>query len=106
MMIQELQELRLTHNQACLFSHRFNNKEPMRSETILQVIKRCGYAGRMTMHGFRALFSTVLNESNLISVEVIERQLAHVLQNRICSACIRIKSKFSWAESFRLLKRG
>lgn len=86
MMIQELQALRLTHNQELLFPHRLNNKEPMRSETILQVIKRSGYAGRMTTHGFRSLFSTVLNESNLFNPDAIERQLAHVPQNRIRSA--------------------
>ena len=59
MMIAELQALRLTHNQDLLFPHRLNNKKPMRSESILAVIKRCGYAGRMTTHGFRSLFSTV-----------------------------------------------
>ena len=47
MMIDELQALRLTHNQDLLFPHRLNNKEPMRSESILAVIKRSGYAGRM-----------------------------------------------------------
>ena len=101
MMIQELQALRLTHNQALLFPHRFNNKEPMRSETILQVIKRCGYSGRMTTHGFRALFSTVLNESNLFSVDAIERQLAHVPQNRIRSAYNRAQY---WDERVRMME--
>ena len=39
----------------------------MQSESILAVIKCSGYAGRMTIHGFRSLFSTVLNESNLFN---------------------------------------
>lgn len=85
MMIAELQALRLTHNQELLFPHRLNSKIPMRSESILAVIKRSGYAGKMTTHGFRALFSTVLNESNLFPPDAIERQLAHVPQNRIRS---------------------
>lgn len=58
----------------------------MWGEAILKVIKRCGYAGWMMTHGFRALFSKVSNESNLFSVDVIERQLVHVLQNRMRSA--------------------
>ncbi|WP_349928919.1 tyrosine-type recombinase/integrase [Acinetobacter sp. A1-4-2] len=101
MMVQELHALRLTHNQELLFPHRLNNKEPMHSETILQVIKRSGYAGRMTTHGFRSLFSTVLNESNLFSPDAIERQLAHVPQNRIRSAYNRAQY---WDERVRLME--
>ena len=101
MMIAELQALRLTHNQELLFPHRLNNKEPMRSESILAVIKRSGYAGRMTTHGFRSLFSTVVNESNLFNPDAIERQLAHVPQNRIRSAYNRAQY---WDERVRLMQ--
>ncbi|OTG63039.1 integrase [Acinetobacter sp. ANC 3903] len=99
--IEELHALRLTHNQELLFPHRLNNKEPMRSETILQVIKRSGYAGRMTTHGFRSLFSTVVNESNLFNPDAIERQLAHVPQNRIRSAYNRAQY---WDDRVRLME--
>ncbi|MCO8109051.1 tyrosine-type recombinase/integrase [Acinetobacter indicus] len=101
MMIAELQALRLTHNQELLFPHRLNNKEPMRSESILAVIKRSGYAGRMTTHGFRSLFSTVLNESNLFNPDAIERQLAHVPQNRIRSAYNRAQY---WEERVKIME--
>jgi len=101
MMVAELHALRLTHNQELLFPHRLNNKEPMRSESILAVIKRCGYAGRMTTHGFRSLFSTVVNESNLFNPDAIERQLAHVPQNRIRSAYNRAQY---WDERVRLMQ--
>lgn len=100
MMIEELQALRLTHNQDLLFPHRLNNNVAMRSETILQVIKRSGYAGRMTTHGFRSLFSTVVNESNLFNVDAIERQLAHVPQNRIRSAYNRAQY---WDERVKIM---
>ncbi len=73
----------------------------MRSESILAVIKHSGYAGRMTTHGFRSLFSTVVNESNLFNPDAIERQLAHVPQNRIRSAYNRVQY---WDEKVRLLK--
>ncbi|NUF64822.1 tyrosine-type recombinase/integrase [Acinetobacter bereziniae] len=101
MMIDELQALRLTHNQNLLFPHRLNNKEPMRSESILAVIKRSGYAGRMTTHGFRSLFSTVVNESNLFNPDAIERQLAHVPQNRIRSAYNRAQY---WEERVKIME--
>jgi len=45
--------------------------------TLLFALYRLGYRGRMTVHGFRALASTVLNEQSPFSGEVIERQLAH-----------------------------
>ena len=73
----------------------------MRSESILAVIKHSGYAGRMSTHGFRSLFSTVVNESNLFNPDAIERQLAHVPQNRIRSAYNRAQY---WDEKVRLLK--
>ena len=101
MMIDELQRLRLTHNQDLLFPHRLNNKESMRSESILAVIKRSGYSGRMTTHGFRSLFSTVLNESNLFNPDAIERQLAHVPQNRIRSAYNRAQY---WDERVKIME--
>ena len=100
MMIDELQALRLTHNQELLFPHRLNNKESMRSESILAVIKRSGYSGRMTTHGFRSLFSTVVNESNLFNSDAIERQLAHVPQNRIRSAYNRAQY---WDERIKMM---
>ena len=101
MMITELKALRLTHNQELLFPHRLNNREPMRSESILAVIKRSGYAGRMTTHGFRSLFSTVVNESNLFNPDAIERQLAHVPQNRIRSAYNRAQY---WDERVKIME--
>lgn len=101
MMIEELKALRLTHNQELLFPHRLNNKEPMRSESILAVIKRSGYADRMTTHGFRSLFSTVVNESNLFNPDAIERQLAHVPQNRIRSAYNRAQY---WDERVKIME--
>lgn len=45
--------------------------------TLLFALYRLGYKGRMTVHGFRALASTVLNESSGFDADVIERQLAH-----------------------------
>jgi len=38
---------------------------------------------RATTHGFRAVASTILNESNLFNRDWIERQLAHVERNEV-----------------------
>ncbi|MDA8350727.1 MAG: tyrosine-type recombinase/integrase [Pseudomonadota bacterium] len=47
------------------------------NNTLLFALYRLGYKARMTGHGFRAVASTVLNESKLWGKDAIERQLAH-----------------------------
>lgn len=44
-----------------------------------ELIKRVGWQKRMTIHGFRKVFSTVAHESNLWSLDAIELQLAHTI---------------------------
>jgi hypothetical protein len=39
--------------------------------------------GRATTHGFRAVASTILNETNLFNRDWIERQLSHVERNEV-----------------------
>jgi integrase len=56
---------------------------PICENTLLFALYRLGYKGLMTTHGFRALASTVLNESGLFPVDVIERQLAHKESDKI-----------------------
>ncbi len=55
----------------------------------------------MNKHYLRALFSPVINDSNLFNSDVIERQLAHAPKNRIRSAYNRAQY---WNEKVRLLK--
>lgn len=50
---------------------------PLSENTLLFALYRLGYKGRQTVHGFRALASTVLNEQSVFAHDVIERQLAH-----------------------------
>ena len=65
----------------------FNNrKKPMSENNLLYFSNRLGYAGRNTIHGFRALASTVFNESRKWHPDVIERQLAHQESNKVRSA--------------------
>ncbi len=48
-----------------LFPKRGNLKETMTGESLLRVIKRMGYTGKMTVHGFRALATSWLREQRL-----------------------------------------
>ena len=63
-----------------------NPKKPMSENTLLYFSNRLGYAGRNTIHGFRTIASTVLNESNKWSPDVIELQLAHQETNKVRKA--------------------
>jgi integrase len=57
----------------------------MSNNTMLYALYRMGYHGRATIHGFRAMASTALNEMGFRS-DVIERQLAHQEQNSVRAA--------------------
>ena len=69
-----------------VFPQLYNRKKPMSENTLLYFSNRLGYAGRNTIHGFRSLASTVLNESRKWHPDVIERQLAHQESNKVRSA--------------------
>jgi integrase len=57
----------------------------MSNNTMLFALYRMGYHGRATVHGFRAMASTALNEMGF-RPDVIERQLAHQEQNTVRAA--------------------
>jgi integrase len=57
----------------------------MSNNTMLYALYRMGYHGRATVHGFRAMASTKLNEMGFRS-DVIERQLAHQERNAVRAA--------------------
>jgi integrase len=57
----------------------------MSNNTMLFALYRMGYHGRATVHGFRAMASTALNEMGF-HPDVIERQLAHQEQNAVRAA--------------------
>lgn len=60
-----------------VFNSEKKPNKPISENTLLFALYRLGYRGVMTVHGFRALASTVLNEQSPFSHDVIERQLAH-----------------------------
>lgn len=68
-----------------MFYSERSKEKVISSNTILGAIKRMGYSGKMTGHGFRGLASTFLHEEGYLS-DAIERQLAHVKKNRVSVA--------------------
>nr|SPS06675.1 putative cp4-like integrase protein [Candidatus Nitrotoga fabula] len=62
-----------------------NRDKPISNNTMLFALYRMGYKGKMTGHGFRAVASTILNETGF-RPDVIERQLAHCERNEVRSA--------------------
>ena len=67
-----------------VFPSPFKPKQPLSENTLNGMLRRMGYE-QETAHGFRALFSTVANESGW-NPDVIERQLAHVERNQVRAA--------------------
>lgn len=73
-----LEELRqITGDKELVLDSPTKPGHPISENTLLFALYRLGYRGRMTVHGFRALASTVLNEQTRYKWDAIERQLAH-----------------------------
>jgi integrase len=73
-------------NSSYIFPSQIRPRESMSNNTILFAIKRLGYKGRMTGHGFRALARTSIRENLGYEADVIERQLAHAHESKIVAA--------------------
>jgi integrase len=59
----------------------------MSENTLNVALRRMGVGQDVhTAHGFRASASTMLNDSNLFSVDAIERELAHQDEDAIRQA--------------------
>ncbi|WP_247743385.1 site-specific integrase [Shimia sp. R10_1] len=72
----------------------------MSDNTLNAALRRMGYGKEeMTAHGFRAVFSTLANESGLWHPDAIERALAHVEKNEIRRAYARGQH---WEERVKL----
>jgi integrase len=68
-----------------LFPGDIDQRKQMSNNTILFALKRMGYGGKMTGHGFRGLASTLLHEQGWPH-EHIELQLAHTPRNAVSAA--------------------
>ncbi|MEI7201085.1 MULTISPECIES: tyrosine-type recombinase/integrase [Pectobacterium] len=81
--IDALQQLyAVTGRYNLVFPGRNDITKPMSEASINQVLKRIGYHGKATGHGFRHTMSTILHEQGY-NTSWIELQLAHVDKNTI-----------------------
>lgn len=65
-----------------IFPGRIHHSKPISEMAMNVLIRRIGYAGRVTGHGFRHTMSTILHEQGY-NTAWIETQLAHVDKNSI-----------------------
>lgn len=71
----------LAGNSPLVFPSRSHLHKAMSNNTILTGLKRMGYNGVMTGHGFRALAMTTIREQLRYPKDVIDLQLAHKLND-------------------------
>ncbi len=97
---------------ALLFPGERDHEKPMSNNTILGALKRMGYAGRMTGHGFRGVASTILHEQGYAH-HIIELQLAHQERDAVSAAynhatylAERRAMMIHWANHLDKLRKG
>ena len=108
-----LNRLKILHgNQPLVFPGIHYPEKPLSDNTMLFALYRIGYHSKATVHGFRALFSTIANEAGF-NPDAIERQLAHKEKNAIRAAyhrseymLERIKLMQWWADHLHHLEHG
>jgi integrase len=74
-----------------VFPNQVTPRKHMSNCTILGAIKRLGYKGQMTGHGFRALAMSSVKEKLGYRHEVVDRQLAHAPRSKVDAAYDRAK---------------
>ena len=75
----------VTGHSELLFPGERDHSKPMSNNTILGALKRMGYQGKMTGHGFRGIASTLLHEQGF-DHQHIELQLSHAERNEVSAA--------------------
>lgn len=104
----------LTGNQQYVFASNQgkNGEKHISRESIGAAIRRMGYQGQHTAHGFRTTASTLLHEQGFHS-DMIERQLSHGEQNKVKAAYNRAQHlperrlmMQTWSDYLDTLKNG
>jgi integrase len=86
---------------------------PLSENAINGALRRLGFTGEMTSHGFRAMASTLLNESGKWTPDAIERSLAHKDTDNIRAAYHRgthwnerVQMAQWWSDHLDTLRKG
>lgn len=112
--IKILKEVRKLHtNKKYVFPSRENSQNHMSNNTVLMALRRMGYAGKMTGHGFRSMAMSIIMEKLGYRHEVPDRQLAHSKKgdvNRAYDRAMFIDERIvmmqDWANYLDLLATG
>jgi integrase len=99
------------HTTLCFPGDR-DTTQPMSNNTLLKMLERMGYAGRMTGHGWRGIFSTEMHEQG-IEERFIEAALAHHKRDKVAAAYNAAKYlgqrralMQAWADHLDQMQRG
>lgn len=79
----------------------FSPKKPLSENAVNGALKRLGYGGTMTAHGFRTTACSLLNESGEFHPDAIERALAHQDGNAVRAVYNRTQY---WDERVRMMQ--
>lgn len=77
---------RLSGRSPFLFPNSRHHHEPMSENAIGYLLNRAGYHHRHVPHGWRATFSTIMNERYPADRLVIEAILAHIPESKVAAA--------------------
>lgn len=80
------------HLQGFVFPAITKKSSPVNGNTLRKELKKFGYKGKHTLHGFRSSFQTIAAEhqrEHKISIEAIEAQLHHAIGNKVTQAYLR-----------------
>lgn len=105
---------RLTGHGRLVFPALGKANRPLSENTVTAALRRMGFeAAEMTAHGFRAMASTLLNESGKWHPDAIERALAHRDGDQVRAAYHRgahweerVKMAQWWSDHLDTLKNG
>lgn len=108
-----LEQKEITGQWEWVFPNQVRPKKHMTNNTVLMALRRMGYQGKMTGHGFRALAMSTIKEKLGYRHEVVDRQLAHVPANQVDKAYDRAqflddrtKMMQEWADYVDVLASG
>lgn len=80
-----LEELRIFTGDSNLIFYTHSRHKPLSSNALLSVLRYMGWKDKTTIHGFRAVASSILHDAGFDS-HIIEKQLAHADRNKVASA--------------------
>ena len=104
----------LSNGDSYVFPSLSSSKRPISENTLNGALQRLGFKGdQMTAHGFRAMASTLLNESGKWNPDAIERALAHGQDNSVRAAYHRgvywderVRMAQWWSDYLEILQAG